>query len=132
MGKKSAKDVMTLVRSFQDFIRNKPKADKMYKEIRMMHFKVKPIQGDLTAVDLKNEHFIETLWSLGKLDEFFQVEYPKLDKKSRELFVKIFDDLYHKYQQELNRINIYKGHTTDKNKILELEIFKEIKNRKIN
>lgn len=123
---------MTLVQTFQAFIKNKPKTQVMYKEIRMMRFKIKPIQGDLSAIDLKNEHFIETLWSLGKLDEFFQVEYPKLDKKNQEVFIKIFDDLYHQYQQELNHINIFKGSPTNKSKTLELEIFKEMKNRKIN
>lgn len=104
----------------------------MYREIRMMRFKIKPIQGDLSAVDLKDERFVETLWSLGKLDEFFQKEYPKLSDKHKEQFIKIFDDLYHRYQQDLNSINIYKGPTSKKNKILEMEIFKEIKNKKTN
>ncbi len=132
MRKKATKDISTLVQAFQMFIKNKPKAERMVSEIRMMKFKIRPIQGDLTAVNLKNERFIETLWSLGKLDEFFQSEYPKLTPKNREIFIRIFDDLYHQYQQQLNKINIYKGHVDNKNKILELEIFKDIKNKKIN
>ncbi|MFZ6035359.1 MAG: hypothetical protein ACOYUB_04430 [Patescibacteria group bacterium] len=132
MRKKTTKDISTLVQTFQMFIKNKPKAERMVSEIRMMKFKIRPIQGDMTAVNLKNERFIETLWSLGKLDEFFQSEYPKLSPKNREVFVKIFDDLYHQYQQQLNKINIYKRQANDKNKVLELEIFKDIKNKKIN
>lgn len=132
MRKKATKDISALIQSFQSFIKNKPKTDAMYRELRMMRFKIKPIQGDLLAVDLKDERFIETLWSLGKLDEFFQMEYPRLTAKNKELFLKIFDDLYHKYQKELNSINIYKGSTSEKNKVLEMDIFKEIKNKKIN
>lgn len=114
------------------FIKNKPKTDRMFAELRMMKFKIKPIQGDLSAVDLKNEKFIETLWSLGKLDEFFKSEYPKLTPKNRQVFLKIFDELHHQYQQELNSINIYKGPVARKNKILELEIYKEGRDKKLN
>lgn len=132
MRKKVTKDISSLVSAFQSFLKNKPKADRMVSEIRMMKFKIRPIQGDLSSINLKNERFIETLWSLGKLDEFFQTEYPKLTAKNREVFIKIFDDLYHQYQKELNAINIYKGPVSDKKKILELEIFKDIKNKKVN
>ena len=49
----------------------------MFEEVRMMKFKIKPIQGDVSAFNLKNERFIESLWSLGKLDEFFHKEFPE-------------------------------------------------------
>lgn len=132
MKRKSTKDILSVIHNFQTFIKNKPEPAKMFSEIRMMKFKVRPIQGDLSTIDLRNEHFIEALWSLGKLDEFFQSEYPKLSSKDKDIFMKIFDDLYHKFQQELNRISIYKGPANKKDKVLELEIYKEAKNRKIN
>lgn len=126
MRKKTSKDVLHLVNSFQTFIKNRPTVGQMYLEIQMMKFKIRPIRGDMSLVDLKNEKFIETIWSLGKLDEFFQKEYGGLSRKNKEVFTQIFDDLYHKYQDELNKINIYKGRKiTPQNQSLEIEIFKE-------
>lgn len=133
MRKKLRRDILELVSSFQAQIKNKPPLPQMSTELRMMKFKIRPIQGDFSAVDLKDEDFIKALWSLGKLDEFFQKEYSRLTKKERQIFIRIFDDLYHQYQQELNRVNIYKGRLVGgDNKILEMEIFKENKGRKIN
>lgn len=133
MRKKSRRDILQMVSNFQALIKNKPPLPQMSTELRMMKFKIRPIQGDFSAVDLKNQEFIKALWSLGKLDEFFQKEYSRLTKKERQIFIKIFDDLYHQYQQELNRVNIYKGRpVNEEHKILEMEIFKENKGRKIN
>ena len=133
MRKKYTKDISKLINSFQSLVKNKPTPSQMSTELRMMKFKVKPIQGDFSAVDLKDDKFISALWSLGKLDEFFQKEYHKLSAKDRQIFMKIFDDLYHQYQQELNHVNIYKGKLAASNKrILEMEIFREIKDRKVN
>ena len=133
MRKKSRIDILQLVTSFQAQIKNKPPLPQMSTELRMMKFKIRPIQGDFSAVDLKDEDFIRALWSLGKLDEFFQKEIVRLTKRERQIFIKIFDDLYHRYQQELNRVNIYKGRpASEENKVLEMEIFKEGTGRKIN
>ena len=133
MRKRSKRDILALVGTFQSQIKNKPSLPQMSTELQMMKFKVRPIQGDFSAVDLKDEDFIKALWSLGKLDEFFQKEIVRLTKRERQIFMKIFDDLYHQYQQELNRINIYKGRPqSGDNKILEMEIFKEGTGRKIN
>ncbi len=130
MRKKTNQDVLRLVSIFQSFVKNKPTPGRMYEEIQMMRFKVKPLQGNLTEVNLRNQKFLETLWSLGKLDEFFQKEYPKLSFKNKQIFTKIFDDLYHKYQQDLNKINLYQNKFTRQNPVLEIEIFKETDNQK--
>lgn len=133
MGKKIRRDILELVSNFQAQIKNKPSLPQMSTELQMMKFKIRPIQGDFSAVDLKDEDFIRALWSLGKLDEFFQKEIVRLSKKERQIFIKIFDDLYRQYQQELNRVNIYRGEpVSEENKVLEMEIFKEGKGNKIN
>ena len=133
MRKKSRRDILDLVSSFQAQIKNKPALPQMSTELRMMKFRIRPIQGDFSAVDLKDEDFIRALWSLGKLDEFFQKEIIRLTKRERQIFIKIFDDLYHRYQQELNSVNIYKGRpASEENKVLEMEIFREGTGRKIN
>ncbi len=104
----------------------------MYEEIQMMKFKVRPIQGDLSAVNLNNEKFITTLWSLGKLDEFFQKEFYQLGGKNKDLFKKVFDSIYERYQNDLNRVSLLWERTPAKENFLEVEIYKERLGRKIN
>ena len=50
----------------------------MYEEIRMMKFRIRPLQGNVLSVNLNNEKFIEVLWSMGKLDEFYGDKQNKL------------------------------------------------------
>ena len=131
MRKKTTKDIISLFGNIQKEISSKPNVNQMYKDVQMMKFKIKPIQGDLMAFNLKNENFIESLWSLGKLDEFFFKEVPSLSKKEKEIFVKIFDSLYFKYQQQLNQSNLQQRKVSlSKTGLLELEVFKERKLKK--
>src|SRR3989344_4953786 len=106
MRRKTSKDILSLFGSIQKIISAKPTITQMFEEVRMMKFKIKPIQGDLMSFNLRNEKFIENLWSLGKLDEFFYKEFPSLTKKEKDIFLRIFDNLYFKYQQELNQIHL--------------------------
>ncbi len=132
MRKRTHKDILELIRSFQKFLDKKPSLTKMYEEIQMMKFKVRPIQGDLSAVNLNNEKFITTLWSLGKLDEFFQKEFYQLGGKNKDLFKKVFDSIYERYQNDLNRVSLLWERTPAKENFLEVEIYKERLGRKIN
>ena len=129
--KKINKDIILLFGNIQKVISSKPTTNQMFEEVRMMKFKIKPIQGDLMSFNLKNEQFIESLWSLGKLDEFFFREVPSLSKKEKEIFMKFFDSLYFKYQQQLNQSNLQQRRLTLKRTgLLELEIYKERKLKK--
>lgn len=129
--KKTNKDIISLFGNIQKIISAKPSINQMFEEVQMMKFKIKPIQGDLMSFDLKNEQFIESLWSLGKLDEFFYKEFPILSKKEKEVFIRIFDSLYFKYQQQLNQTNLHqKKLNLTKTGLLELEIYKERKFKK--
>jgi len=131
MRKKTSKDILSLINNIQKIISAKPDTNKMFEEVQMMKFKIKPIQGDVSAFNLKNERFIESLWSLGKLDEFFFKEVPSLSKKEKEIFMNFFDSLYFKYQQQLNQTNLQQRRVTlKKTGLLELEIFKERKLQK--
>lgn len=132
MVNKPAYDVLEMINSFQKSLNKKPSPEKMYEEIKMMKFKVRPIQGNLSEVNLNNEKFVETLWSLGKLDEFFQKEFYRLSAKNKNLFMKIFEEIYEKYQQDLNRVNLQWEKIPNKQRFLEVEIFKEIKIKKLN
>ena len=106
MKKKINKDILSLFGNIQKIISAKPTINQMFEEVQMMKFKIRPIRGDLMSFNLKNEQFIESLWSLGKLDEFFHKEFPVLSKKEKEVFIKIFESLYFKYQQQLNQANL--------------------------
>ncbi|MEK7634057.1 MAG: hypothetical protein AAB437_04405 [Patescibacteria group bacterium] len=131
MRKKTTKDILSLFGEIQKIISTKPSINQMFEEVQMMKFKIKPIRGDLMSFDLKNENFIESLWSLGKLDEFFFREVPTLSKKEKEIFMKFFDSLYFKYQQQLNQTNLQQRKLNlTKTGLLELEIYKERKLKK--
>lgn len=131
MRKKINKDILSLFGGIQKIISSKPMISQMFEEVQMMKFKIKPLQGDVSAYNLKNEKFIESLWSLGKLDEFFHKEFPRLSKKEQEIFLKFFDTLYSKYQEQLNQINLQPTRKImTKSGLLELEIYKEGRLRK--
>ena len=129
--KKLAKNMSELVGSFQMLVKNKPPINQMYEEIRMMKFRIRPLQGNVLSVNLNNEKFIEVLWSMGKLDEFYQSEFSSLTPKNKQLFIKIFEHLHIQFQEELNRVNLLKGRYSKKPQTLEMEIYKE-KNKKVN
>ena len=132
MKRKTNKDILEMISNFQKFLDHKPSLKKMYEEIQMMKFKIRPIQGDLSNVNLKNEEFISTLWSLGKLDEFFQKEFTALPQKNKELFNRVFESIYQRYQQELNKVNLHFERASRRENYLEVEIFKDKHNRKVN
>jgi hypothetical protein len=84
MDKKNKMDVVEMMSTFQNTIlNNKPNEKDMYDEVRMMRFKVKPVHGDLSVLNINNHHFMEILWSLGKMDEFFsgQCRQPQSGRK---------------------------------------------------
>ena len=115
-----------MVSHFQkDILEHKPTATQMYQEIRMMQFKIKPLQGDISLLNLTNAHFIEILWSLGKLDEFFQGHYKKVTLRKRDLFLRLFDEIHGKFQDQLNALNLKPERIPDSSEMFEMEIFKE-------
>lgn len=119
-------DVLTILESFQRKVMlHKPSVEDMLTELQMMHFKVKPRQGDLSRVDFTNHKLIEILWSLGKLDEFFQQQYSKLEDHDQEAFYTYFDSMQQKLQDDLNGLNLKQETGSARLSTLEIEIFKE-------
>ena len=125
-------DVIEIFTDFQKLLNNKPSMMQMYDEIRMMKFKIRPMQGDILNVNLQNPDFIETLWSLGKLDEIFQKEYRRLSSKNKQVFFRIFDNLYQRLQSGLNKIRLQPEKMSNFSSVVEMEIFKEQKHKKSN
>ncbi len=125
MRKKISVDVFDMIAQFQlNVLSKKPSTAQMYDEVRLMRFKIRPLNGEITTLDLNNNNFIEMLWGLGKLDEFYQGHIEKLPQQQRQVFFRIFDDLYQKFQQELNKVNL-KRDEIPQHSSFEMEIFKE-------
>ncbi|MEO6509308.1 MAG: hypothetical protein ABIO02_05115 [Patescibacteria group bacterium] len=126
MRKKSNTDVIEIVSRFQkNILENRPPDDQMYQEVRMMKFKIKPVLGDISILNLRNNNLIEILWSLGKIDEFFQNQSENLNDGEKEIFYKLLDDIYERYQDQLNMIDLKKENIPSSSSGFEMEIFKE-------
>lgn len=126
MKKKNSINLANEIYNFQrQILHQKPPLKKMYEEIRMMKFKIRPLQGDISELNFLNKEFIEILWNLGKLDEFFHRERKKLNEKQKEVFLNFFDHLYDKFQSQLNKIELRGEKEDKKSEIIEMEIYKE-------
>ena len=107
MKKQNQQDALLLLDQFQKkVLENKPPLQEMINEIHMMKFKIKPVQGDFSKVNFRNDRFIEAIWSLGKLDEFFHIQYPQLKKEDRNTFYIYFDVIQKRLQEDLNKLNL--------------------------
>ncbi len=95
----------------------------------MMNFKIRPLSGDVSSINLNDKSFIQALWNLGKLDEFFHKYYHTLTSGQRKIFFDVFDNLHERFEHELNKLNIMelKGSAPQE---VEMEIFKEYPTRK--
>lgn len=123
-------DIVQLISNFQrKMVNKKPSVVKMFEEIRMMRFKIRPLQGDISILNLKNKGFIEILWSLGKLDEFFQRQYKKISSRDRDLFLRLFDEMHDSFQNKLNALNLKPERVHESSQTFEMEIFKEKRKR---
>ncbi|MBI3366810.1 hypothetical protein HY041_04260 [Candidatus Roizmanbacteria bacterium] len=132
MKHKSETDVLKIFDTFQKSLQQKPSYEQMVNEVRMMKFKIRPMQGDVLSFDLQDARLIEVLWSLGKLDELFQDKYQKLSQKDKGVFFRIFDSMYQRIQSELGKINLRKDRTSNISSMVEIEIFKEGKQKRLN
>ncbi len=133
MKTRQKEDIISIFKNFQESLSKKPSLKQMYEELRMMRFRVRPMQGDVAMIDLENKELIETLWNLGKLDELYHREYPKLSSRGKNIFFRIFDNMHQKLQSNLNNVNLKAQTQHSKQSIFEMEIFKErISKRKLN
>lgn len=136
MKKKQNHDVLSLFLDFKkNVLESKPSSNTMFEELQLMRFKIKPVQGDVSLLNLRDKELIEALWNLGKLDEFFQLQYKGLSAPARKTFFQLFDDLHQTYQNKLNKLNILRpvsGDDLDTDPAIEMEIYKEELPKKYN
>lgn len=127
MKKKKSVDLLLILADFQkNILGSRPTIETMKDEVRMMHFKIRPVQGDVSLLNFGEHKLIETLWNLGKLDEFYQKHNDRLTPLQKSVFFKFFDELYHKFQNQLNRLNLRaSSQHTEIPSTIEMEIFKD-------
>ncbi len=128
---KVKEDVFESLLSFQkNILEKEPTLTQMWQEVRMMEFKIKPIHGDIWKINFQNKQFIRTLWNLGKLEEFFQRNYQQLKPNDKKIFFDFLDELYQRYQKQLNRLRFKKNQKLSPYSVLEMEIFRVKKQTK--
>ncbi len=125
MKKRKPIDVLGIIANFQkDVLGNKPSRNQMADDVRMMKFKIRPLQGDVSLLNLNDSTLIEMLWNLGKLEEFYSQQSRGLNFNQREIFLRFFDNMYGQFQDQLNKINL-RSKTEKASSTIEMEIFKE-------
>jgi hypothetical protein len=125
MKRKKKMDVFEIIQQFQTAILSKkPSQKEMLQQVRMMKYKIRPVNGDISFLNFKNTQFIEALWSLGKLDDFFQEHFEKLPVKQQEVFFRLVDNMKYEFQNELNNAHI-KPELPAEQLMFEMEIYKE-------
>jgi len=121
-------DAVDKIKHFQErILANKPNRGEMVYDVRMMNFKIRPISGDITELDYGNNDFIDALWSLGKLDEFFRLEFDSIDLDEKDAFFRMINDLRVNFQNQLKQANIQAVDFQDKSmmQLFEIEIIKD-------
>lgn len=122
------KDVFNLITRLQKILSRKPSQDQMLKEVQMMKFKIRPVLGDVSLLNFKNLQLIETLWGLGKLDDFFHKESKRVAGSDQKTFFQIMSQIRGKLETQLSRISFKKP--IEIPQTIEMEIFKERSSKK--
>lgn len=126
MKRKGNNDLLGILLEFKkDLSENKPSTDEMFEQVRMMRFKIKPLQGDVSLLNLKDKKLIEILWNLGKLDDFYHRQNSQLSENEKEVLFSFFDDLYEQFQSELSKVDLRAAEQVGATSAIEMEIFKE-------
>ncbi len=126
MKKKKHIDVLHVLAEFQkNILEKKPSLPQMYDEVQMMHFKIRPLQGDVALLNLSDLNLIEALWNLGKLDEFFKSQKDNLTHKQKQIFFQFLENMYEQFQEKLTNVRLKPMEEMEMSTSVEMEIFKE-------
>ncbi|PIV09611.1 hypothetical protein COS31_04735 [Candidatus Roizmanbacteria bacterium CG02_land_8_20_14_3_00_36_15] len=121
-------DIFNLMTELKSLLDHKPSHDQMIKEVQMMSFKIRPVAGDISLLNFKNQQLIEVLWGLGKIDDFFRKEFRRLRIHEKKTFFKLVGQMRGKLETQLNKINFRKPIETPQ--AIEMEIVKEYPRKK--
>jgi len=127
-------DMLRLFENFKtEVLDRKPTHEQMVREVYMMKFKIRPLQGDISKLNFSNITFVETIWQLGKMDDFIEKHLHKIDKKQENAFFHYFEGMYKQLQNTLNNLHFdeQKSNVYTRHNFVEMEIYKERKNVKL-
>lgn len=120
------KDIFAVLVEFEEqVLQNKPLLGRMKEEVRMMDFKIRPVQGDISNLDLTSTKFIEALWCMGKLDELYQHIGEDYSERDRELFAQFAASLQNTYMRQLQHIVVSHTEEDASTAQIEIEIYRE-------
>jgi len=126
--------MLRLFKSFKaEVLDKKPNHEQMVRDVYMMKFKIRPLQGDVSKLNFSNATFVETIWQLGKMDDFIEKNLHKIDKKQENAFLHYFEGMYKQLQNTLNSLHfgVQKGDMFIKRDFVEMEIYKERTSKKL-
>lgn len=121
-------DVYEAIKTFQEkTLANKPPVSQMIHEVGSMNFKIRPVTGNIAALDLQNEELINALWSLGKLDEFYRKESKNIAAKDKHTFSRMVNELRWNFQNQLSSVRLGSAEQrfSEEHPSFEAEIFKD-------
>lgn len=122
---KNNNKIFAIINDFKKILIEKPPLTKMKEELRMMRFKIHPINGDINGFDFNNQKLIEVLWSFGKLDDLYEKKYKKLSPFEKKLFIKTLTQIVWQLEEQLKQIKLVSNEFSPLSSFLEIEVYKE-------
>ncbi|OGK38960.1 hypothetical protein A3F34_00355 [Candidatus Roizmanbacteria bacterium RIFCSPHIGHO2_12_FULL_44_10] len=103
-----------------------PSFESMLVDIQMMHFKIRPLIGDITTLSEMDTEVITLLWRIGRIDEIIHASYDSLSDDDQD---KLLDYLQHvELQAESDLRRALKQKNSHSKSTLKLEVFRELLN----
>lgn len=83
----------------KNILNKKPPLEKMKEEVRLMGFHIRPLDGSPAIINkVKNDKFIEVLWTLGKIDILMEKNFHRLTLEQKKLILQLIE----KFKNELD------------------------------
>lgn len=95
-----------------------------------MKFSVKSLGSNISSIDFQNKKLIETLWKMGKIEQYFDSEFVKLKNSDKQIFLEFFNKAHSKLQKELNNVQLRTlSHQNAENQKIVLQIFRGVSSK---
>lgn len=117
--------IVKLNQELQKIVKTTPPFNQMIKEIKMMHLKIKPVFGDITKINFRNQKLLKTLWQIGKIEEFYNFWANNVKKEEKKIFNQMIFESKNQVEAKLREIKVdaYSEVSTPP-QLVEMELFK--------
>ncbi len=125
-------DAFDLLAQFRhEVTHHKPPVRQMEQEVRMSALKIRPFAGDVFHLNMANAHFIDTLWSMLKLEEYMSRADEVLSRADARIFYQAMNQYRDKLQEQINLIDMRLPHVKSQKVThpVAMEIFRDISKR---